>query len=154
MKRMLLLAPLATLLAAAPALAQPAPAQTNAARHDAGPANNSRNRNAGIPFANRNGVRDWRSVGDQTIYFQDNQRRWFRARLFAPSTDLPFANHLGIDTGPAGRLDRWSTVVIRGRRIPLSSFEAIEGNPPRNSRGSAAGRRVTPVPSHGPGSRR
>lgn len=115
MKRMMAFAPfLALLLAAPPAFAaQQAPAQ----------------RDASIAFANHHGVRDWVAEGEQTIYFQDSGRRWYRATLFAPSTDLPFAQAIGLDTGPIGSLDKWSSVVIRGQRYPLQSFERVDGPP-------------------------
>jgi len=119
MKRTIAFAPfLALALIASPALAaQPLPAAKPAA--------------ASIPFANHHGVRDWVAEGDQTIYFQDSARRWYRATLFAPSTDLPFAQAIGFDTGPLGSLDRWSTVIIRGQRYPLQSFEQVAGPPAR-----------------------
>jgi hypothetical protein len=104
---------LALLLTAPPALATPDPAP----------------RQASIPFANHLGVRNWVAVGDRTIYFEDNSRRWYKATLFAPSFDLQFVEAIGLDTGPVGRLDKWSNVIVRGQRIPISSFEQVDGPP-------------------------
>lgn len=84
-----------------------------------------------IPFANQGGVRDWRADDRDTIYFQDRQRRWYKAVLFAPATDLPFTQFVGIDASPTDRLDKWSSVYIRGQRYPFQSFERIEGAPPK-----------------------
>lgn len=121
MKRSIAFAPfLALLLTAPPALAaQSAPKQPEAS----------------IPFANHHGVRDWVAQGDQIIYFQDAARHWYRAKLFAPSPDLPFVQAIGYDTGPIGTLDRWSTVIIRGQRYPLQSFERVDGPPPTTRHG-------------------
>jgi len=117
MKRKFALAPLLALsLVVSPALvAKSLPAATQPA--------------ASIPFANQHGVRDWVAEGDQTIYVQDSVRRWYRARLFAPSVDLLFVQTIGFDTGSLGSLDRWSTVIIRGQRYPLQSFERVAGPP-------------------------
>jgi len=84
-----------------------------------------------IAFANHGGVRDWRADDRDTIYFQDRQRHWYKAVLFSPSSDLPFTQFVGIDASPTDRLDKWSSVYIGGQRYPFSSFERIEGNPPK-----------------------
>ncbi|WEK46206.1 MAG: hypothetical protein P0Y56_14480 [Candidatus Andeanibacterium colombiense] len=90
-----------------------------------------RSADASIPFANHGGVRDWRGEGRDTIYFQDTHRRWFKAKLLGTSSDLEFTQFVGIDSSPADTLDKWSTVIIRGQRYSLTSFEAIEGAPPK-----------------------
>ena len=86
--------------------------------------------NDSIAFANNGGVRDWRAEDRDTIYFQDRQRRWYRAELMAPASDLPFTQFIGIDSDPGDRLDKFSTIYIRGQRYALKSFERIDGNPP------------------------
>lgn len=114
MKYFTALAPLLALaLAAPPAIA----------------AENDAPRAASIPFVNHGGIRDWVAVGDRTVYVQDNGRRWYRATLFAPATDLPFATAIGFDVRPSGTLDKWGSVVIRGQRYPLSAFERVDGPP-------------------------
>lgn len=84
---------------------------------------------ASIPFADHHGVEDWRAVGDRTVYFEDQHRRWFKATLFSPAFDLPFAEAIGIDSGPLGTLDRFGAVVVRGQRYPFSDFVAVDGPP-------------------------
>jgi hypothetical protein len=118
MKPLLAFAPVLTLLLAAP----PALAAGNAQPR------------AAIAFANHDGVRDWVAVGDQTIYFQDNFRHWYKATLFAPSTELPFAQAIGLDTGPMGSLDKWSNVIIRGQRYPISAFVPVDGPPVKTTK--------------------
>jgi hypothetical protein len=120
MKRSIAFAPFLALLFAAP----PAFAAQPAAKAPA----------ASIPFANHHGVRDWVAQGERTIYFQDAARHWYRATLFAPSVDLPFAQVIGYDTGPIGTLDKWSTIIIRGQRYPLQSFERVAGPPARSAK--------------------
>ena len=83
-----------------------------------------------IPFVNRGGLRDWHSEGRDVIYFQDRQKRWFRAELMAPSSGLRFAQAIGLDTSGPDRLDKWSTVYIDGRPHTFTSFEPVAGERP------------------------
>lgn len=94
---------------------------------------------ASIPFANSGGIRDWRSDGRDTLYLQDRHRQWYKAELMGPATDLPFAWAIGFDTGPMNRLDRFSTVVIRGQRYPIQSLVKVDGPPPKDSAEQADG---------------
>ncbi len=119
MTRKLLLAPLLALgILAAPATALPQP----------------QGEQASIAFANQGGIRDWQAGDRDTLYIQGRNRQWYEATLMAPSHDLRFAWAIGFDTGPADRLDRFSTVVIRGQRYPIVSLVKIEGPPPKRDR--------------------
>jgi hypothetical protein len=84
-----------------------------------------------IAFANHGGVRDWRADDRDTIYFQDRRRQWYKAELIGSSVDLPFTQFVGIDAEPSDRLDKFSSVYIRGQRYAFRSFERIEGAPPK-----------------------
>jgi len=99
---------------------------------------------ASIPFANHHGVRNWVAQGNDTIYFEDNFGRWYRAVLFAPSMDLGFTNAIGIDSGPMGTLDKWSAVIVRGQRYPFQSFERVDGPPARPGK-AKAGQQAQPA---------
>ena len=90
-----------------------------------------------IPFANHGGVWNWRASGDQTVYFQDGHRQWYRAELFSPAHDLPFVEFIGIDSRPNGSLDKWSAIYVRGQRYPFASFEKVDG-PPSKAKHSAS----------------
>lgn len=121
MKQTHLLLPLAALaLAGSPALAAPQAPSTTTGEKAA---------EASIPFANHGGIWDWRSEGDQTVYFQDSHRQWYRATLFSPATELPFVEFIGIDASPSGALDKWSAVYIHGRRYPITSLVKVSGPP-------------------------
>ena len=127
MKTAVLLSPLAALaLGASPALA--APDRTPPTAHTAAPATASA-RAASIPFANHGGVDDWRPDGDKAIYFRSG-RQWYRATLFSPAFDLPYVEHIGIDAGPSGALDRFGAVLVRGQRYVFSAFDKVAGPPP------------------------
>jgi hypothetical protein len=83
-----------------------------------------------IPFANKGGLWDWHADGSEVIYFQDRRKQWYRAELMSRAHDLPFVQHIGLDTGPSDRLDKWSTIYVRGQRYVLSSFEPVPGEKP------------------------
>ena len=122
MIRSLNLALAALAIACVPAIAQAAPATS--------PQHQAEARDASIPFANTVGIWNWEGRGDSTVYFESNNRQWYRATLMAPSFDLPFVNYIGIDAGPTGTLDRFGAVYIHGQRYPFSSFVKIDGKPP------------------------
>jgi hypothetical protein len=90
-------------------------------------------RDASIRFANYRGVRDFHPVGDDAVYLQDAQRRWYRAQLAAPCFDLPFANRIGIDTRGSSNLDRFGTLIVGRDRCQLISLVKSEA-PPRKQR--------------------
>jgi hypothetical protein len=117
MTRTLSIAPLLALgLAAAPALAGP---QASAAAPP----------EASIPFANHDGIWDWREGDRQTIYIQDRSRRWYKATLMRPSYDLRGTTAVAFETGPTDRFDKFSWVVIRGQRYAVESLVRVAGPP-------------------------
>lgn len=95
------------------------------------PATTEKAAEAYIAFANHGGVRDWQAYDQNTIYFQDRQKRWYKAELLMPAFDLPYTIFIGLDTEPGGRLDKWSAVYVEGQRYTFRSFVAIEGKPPK-----------------------
>lgn len=84
---------------------------------------------ARIAFANHGGIRDWQAIDRDTLLIRGNGNRWYKAELFAPAFDLPFALALGFDTSPSGTLDRFSSVIVRGQRYPLRSLVQLDGKP-------------------------
>lgn len=116
MTKSMILLPLALLaVAASPALAAERKASAEAS----------------IAYADSGGVSNWAAQGDQTVYFQDRHRQWYRATLNAPALDLPSAFTIGIDAGPMGRLDKWGGIYVGGRRYSFQSFEKVDGPPER-----------------------
>lgn len=121
MKLASLVLPLAALALAAPAVhAETAPAQTEAQQED-----------VRIPFANRGGIRNWRSYDKDTLYIQDRQRNWYKAELMGSAFDLPHSWAIGFDTSPSDTFDKFSTIVVRGQRYAIQSLVRIDGEPPK-----------------------
>jgi hypothetical protein len=115
----------AALPVAAPATAAP-PAATTAATQE-----------ASIPFANSGGIYDWQDAGENAVYVQDAQRRWYLATLMTPCLDLPYATRIGFDVRGTGRFDRFSSIIVRGRHYPLTSLVA-SGPPPTKAKAKKA----------------
>jgi opacity protein-like surface antigen len=83
---------------------------------------------ASIPFVNHGGIRDWRAADHDTLYVQDQRRNWYRAELFAPCLDLPFAHAIGFETRGIDRFDRFSSIRVRGQRCAVQSL--VRSEPP------------------------
>ncbi len=85
---------------------------------------------ASIPFLNHGGVDNWAADGDRIVYLQDSFRRWYRATLIAPCTELAFADRIGIETRGNDTLDRFGALLVRGQRCQIDSL-VTSGPPPR-----------------------
>jgi hypothetical protein len=76
---------------------------------------------AQIPFAKRN-IWNWQVLDDQTVLIQDQGRRWYKAALFGHCINLPFADKIAFDSNPGGSFDKFSAILVGGRRCPLMSL--------------------------------
>ena len=81
-----------------------------------------------IPFAKTN-IWNWQVVDDKTVLIQDQGRRWYKATLFGNCINLGFANKIGFDSSPSGTFDKFSAILVEGRRCPLSSLVKTEAPP-------------------------
>ena len=52
-------------------------------------------------------------------------RQWYKATLFSPCIDLPFAHTIGFKTNPGGSFDKFSSIIVRRQRCSLTSLVAI-----------------------------
>jgi hypothetical protein len=74
---------------------------------------------AGIPFTQYRGIRDWHADNDRLLYVQAADRQWYQVDLLGPCIGLEYANRVGFDTrDPAGTFDRFSSIIVRGSGIP------------------------------------
>ena len=98
---------------------------------------------ARIPFANHHGIYDWRVVNDHEVLIQSEGGTWYKATLMGTCFDLPFAERIGFTTNPDGSFDRFSSILVRHQRCPVTSLvvtAAPNGKPPL--------RRVEAVPEN------
>lgn len=95
----------------------------------ASPAAPSAPTQASIPFVNHGGIRDWQAVDRDTLYVQDQSRHWYKAELFAPCFDLPFAQAIGFETRGIDTFDRFSTVRVGRDRCAVQSLTRSDPPP-------------------------
>ncbi|MDK2766115.1 MAG: hypothetical protein KYX69_00205 [Sphingomonas sp.] len=117
-----LLAPLALLAAALPAMAQEAPAPATPAAKE-----------ARIPFPSM--IRDFRADGRDAIYLRAG-RQWYRGTFFAPCIELPWAWRIGFrPSGGVGGIDRFASIIVpREGECRLASLVRIDGKPPERAK--------------------
>jgi hypothetical protein len=110
----------AAIFALTPALATAAPAPTATATATAA--------EAAIPFPDSNTIRNWQATARDTLYIEGPRRQWYRATLMSPCLDLPFTETIGFETRGTPTFDRFSSIVVRGQRCPLTSL--VRSSPP------------------------
>ena len=113
-----LAAGVATIAAAAPALAADAPKE------------------ARIPLAGYV-IDNWRAVDRDTLLVEGRGNRWYRAELFGPCFGLPFAHSIGFVTYPGNTFDRFSKIVVRGQTCRLRSLVEVDAPPRKAGRGDS-----------------
>jgi hypothetical protein len=84
-------------------------------------------------FTSSGGIRDWRADGNQALFIQAPNGKWFRAELMSPCIDLPFAEDIGLITRPAGRFDKFSSIMVKNRTCQVRSLVASEGPSRKNA---------------------
>lgn len=83
---------------------------------------------ASIPFASRS-VRNFRVGKDaeQSLLLEGPGGRWYRATLEEGcSRNLRWEEAIGVRHDATGRLDRFSSVIIDGRRCIIKALDRIE----------------------------
>ncbi|WP_298674842.1 DUF6491 family protein [uncultured Sphingomonas sp.] len=83
---------------------------------------------ASVPFVNHGTIDDFRADGDQGVYLRANGFNWYYARLMGPCTQLPFVEHIGVETRGIDTLDRFSTLIVGHQRCQLTSL--VKSAPP------------------------
>jgi hypothetical protein len=65
-------------------------------------------------------------VNDRTLLIQAQNRQWFKATLFAPCIDLPFAERVGFESNADGSFDKFSSIRVRNQKCPILSLVPTE----------------------------
>ena len=84
------------------------------------------NERAAIRFADYGGIENWRPAKDGSLLVEARNGTWYRATFHGPCHDLKFAQQIGFVTDGTGTLDKFSSVLVDGRRCWFRSFERIE----------------------------
>lgn len=81
---------------------------------------------ASIIFPNHGAIRNFEADGDNGIWVEDQQRRWYYGSFFGSCRGLNFANAVGFDTGGLPRFDRFSKIITRDDVCQLNRFVTSE----------------------------
>ena len=85
-----------------------------------------------IPFIGTIGLYNFQADSDRGVWLQDQQRRWYYARMSGPCIGLSFATRIGVDTRFGGnQLDRTGTLLVDRQRCAINSLTASNGPPPK-----------------------
>jgi len=89
---------------------------------------------ARIVFPNEGAIRNFEADGNDGIWLEDRQRRWYYADFIGGCQELNFAQAIGFDTRGASTFDQFSTIIVRGERCPIASLVTANKPLPRKER--------------------
>ncbi len=89
---------------------------------------------AKIVFPNRGAIRNFEADGNDGLWLEDRQRRWYYAEIAGGCQELNFAQAIGFDTRGSPRFDRFSAIIVDGERCPISSLVTSQKPLPRKER--------------------
>jgi hypothetical protein len=89
---------------------------------------------ARIVFPDYGAIQNFEADGNDGIWLEDRQRRWYYAELFGNCQELNFAQAIGFDTGGAPTFDKFSSIIVRGQKCPIVSLVTSEKPLPRKER--------------------
>ena len=87
---------------------------------------------ASIPFVEFGNIENWHGDGEKGIYIQSTDRHWYYASFISPCLDLPFAQTIGFRTTPPLPMDKFDSVLVRGRPCFFQTFDKVPGPPSNN----------------------
>jgi hypothetical protein len=89
---------------------------------------------ASISFPNYGAIRNFEADGNDGIWIEDQQRRWYYGEILGGCQGLNFATGIGFDAGGSARFDKFSRIIVDGDICQLSSFVTAEKPPSRKER--------------------
>ena len=93
---------------------------------------------ASIVFPSDSSIRNWQADQNRGIWIQDRRKNWYYGSFAGTCRDVDFAHAIGVETRGAGRLDRFSYILVRGERCPLTSFVTSDGPPSKKKKAAEA----------------
>ena len=87
-----------------------------------------------INFPNLVSIRNFEADGNDGIWLEDRQRRWYYADVIGACQELNFAQAIGFDTRGSATLDKFSSIIVRGERCPIASLVTASKPLPRKER--------------------
>ncbi|MEP7349254.1 MAG: DUF6491 family protein [Sphingorhabdus sp.] len=81
---------------------------------------------AQIVFPNHGAIRNFEADGNDGIWLEDQQRRWYYAEMFGPCQGLNFAQRIGFDTNGSANFDKFSSIIVDRQNCRLTSLVTAE----------------------------
>ncbi len=75
-----------------------------------------------IVFPNQGAIRNFEPDGNDGIWLEDRQRRWYYAEFLGGCQELNFAQAIGFDTRGSATFDKFSSIVVGGDRCQIASL--------------------------------
>jgi len=90
-----------------------------------------------IVFPSASSIRNWQADRDRGIWIQGRGNAWYYGTFAGLCRDIDFAQAIGFETRGAGRLDKFSAIIVRGERCQLSSFVSSAPPPSKQEKDAA-----------------
>ncbi|MFN3450874.1 MAG: DUF6491 family protein [Sphingorhabdus sp.] len=87
-----------------------------------------------INFPNQGAIRNFEADGNEGIWLEDRQRRWYYAELLGGCQELNFAQAIGFDTRGSATFDKFSTLIVAGDKCQVASLVTANKPLPRKER--------------------
>ena len=87
-----------------------------------------------IVFPNQGAIRNFEPDGNDGIWLEDRQRRWYYAELLGGCQELNFSQAIGFDTRGSASFDKFSSIIVRGDRCAIASLVTANKPLPRKER--------------------
>jgi hypothetical protein len=87
-----------------------------------------------IVFPNQGAIRNFEPDGNDGIWLEDRQRRWYYAELLGGCQELNFAQAIGFDTRGSASFDKFSSIIVGGERCAIASLVTANKPLPRKER--------------------
>lgn len=89
---------------------------------------------AQINFPNQGAIHNFEADGNDGIWLEDRQRRWYYADFIGGCQELNFAQTIGFDTRGSNSFDKFSTIIVAGARCPIARLVTANKPLPRKER--------------------
>ncbi len=87
-----------------------------------------------INFPSQGAIRNFEADGNDGMWLEDRQRRWYYADFIGGCQELNFAQAIGFDTRGSATFDKFSTILVAGERCPVASLVTANKPLPRKQR--------------------
>ncbi len=87
-----------------------------------------------IIFPNHGAIRNFEADGNDGIWLEDRQRRWYYAEMFGACQGLNFAQAIGFDTNGSANFDKYSSIIVGGQDCRIESLVTADKPLPRKER--------------------